>query len=409
MTSSIVIVGASAAGVSAALTLRQGGYDGTVTLLSAEDRLPYERPAVSKGILLTGEAPLIAPQETYAEQRIDLRLNESAADIDLRGGTVTCESGTVLAASKVLLATGGRVRRLTVPGSDLPGVCYARSAIDAEAIRDRLQPGARVVVIGGGLIGAEVAASAVQAGCQVIWLEAGYRCLTRALASPLDEVMMAIHRKAGVDIRTGANVIEIVGKSRAEAVKLAEGSLIPADVVVVGIGIVPETTLAEKAGAQLNNGVVVNDRCETSVPNLYAAGDVAAHSTRWMSGEGRLEHWRHAQEQGAAAARAMLGQDVSYQELPWFWTDQYDNHIEGCGLVFAGDEVIVRGSGESGSMTVFYLRNEVLVATSSLNQTNDVRAAMRLIMRGVTPPRSILSDPSIDLRKYERETARAVA
>lgn len=412
MTDPIVIIGANAAGVSAALALREHGYDGQVVLLSAEKCLPYERPAVSKGILQNSAAPLIVPEAMYAERHIDLRLGARAARIDCATATVDVIDGErmyPLRASRILLATGGRARKLAIPGGHLPGVHYARTADDAHGIREGLQPGARVLIVGGGLIGAEVASTAVVAGCDVTWIEAGYRCLTRALASPLSQIMMEIHAARGVRIVTQATVTRVLGSDRATGIELADGRRFDADLIVVGVGIEPAAELAQAAGAFVANGVVVDGSCATSLANVYAAGDVAFHRTSHMSDPGRLEHWQHAQKQGACAARAMLGMEASFDELPWFWTDQYQHHIEGCGLPREDDQVVVRGSADDGGLTAFYLRSGNLVAAITLNRSNDVRASMRLIARGLTPDRSALQDESVDLRKLERSMHREVA
>ena len=405
MKAPIVIVGASAAGVSAALSLRENGHEEGIVLLSAEDRLPYERPAVSKDILLTGSAPLIVPEDTYQSQNIDLRLNSPVTSIRPKDGAIELANGQAIKASKILLATGGKVRRLTVPGSDLPGICYARTTADADVIRSGLVPGAKVVVVGGGLIGAEVAASAITAGCCVTWVEADYHCLTRALYSPLNELMMSIHRERGVEIETSATVTKVIGKDRAKGIELADGRQLYCDLLVVGIGIEPVVDLAKDAGATVGNGVLVNQYCETTISNIYAAGDVALHKTSHMAQVGRLEHWHNAQKQGAAAAKSMLGQQEAYDDLPWFWTDQYEHHIEGCGISRPTDLAVVRTDGTNKSVTVFYLRSGVLAAATTLNRPNDVRAAMRFIAKGLTPDVHALRDLSVDLRKLERGLA----
>ncbi|ALK30084.1 NAD(P)/FAD-dependent oxidoreductase [Burkholderia plantarii] len=404
-----VIVGASAAGVGAAFALRQNGFDGDVTLVSAEQCLPYERPAVSKDLLLTGQAPLIVPEATYTEQRIDLRLNRKVEKLDVRRSTVVLDGGKELRADKILLATGGRVRRLQIPGGDLHQVHYVRDAGDAETIREGLKPGARVTVIGGGLIGAEVTACAIRCGCEVDWIESGDRCLTRALSHPLDQAIANIHQEQGVRIHTKALVTQMTGDHRTVVVELSDGRRFEADMVLVGVGIVPAVDLAHAAGAVVDNGIVVDGYGATSLANVYAAGDVARHQTRYMSGPGRLEHWRYAHDHGVSTARSMLGLGKPYDELPWFWTDQYEHHVEGCGLSSARDETVIRGDLASGRATVFYVRDGRLAAASTLNRPNDVRAAMRLIARGLSPSIDALRDPGTDLRKLEKELAHEAA
>ncbi|RMR05944.1 NAD(P)/FAD-dependent oxidoreductase [Pseudomonas syringae group genomosp. 3] len=409
MNKPIVIIGANAAGVSAALTLRQHGFDGSISLLSSEKQLPYERPAVSKEILLNGKAPLILPEEEYQNNNIDLLLGSTAVDIDVSASSVVLDSGKELKAQKILIATGGRVRKLQIPGADKKGILYARSFEDSMAISDTLFTGTKLIVIGGGLIGAEIAACAIHQGCEVTWVEAEPACLNRALGTPLAEVMMGIHRAKGVVIETNASVTKILGEAKASGIELSDGRKLYADALVVGIGITPVDELAAKAGIRLENGIAVDRRCETSIPNIFAAGDVAFHKTSHMVKPGRLEHWHNAQKQGAVAAQAMLGLPADYDELPWFWTDQYVHHIEGCGLAHMTDELIERSSDCGERKTYFYLRNDRLVATTSLNRPNDVRASMRLIAKGYTPDRRLLSDPTVDLRKLEKELKNAIS
>lgn len=409
MIGTIVIIGASAAGVAAAMTLRDEGHIGDIVLIGAEEQLPYDRPAVSKELLLAGTVPPILTADRYAELRIDLRLGVTVTAIDLTGGRVLLGEDESITFDRLLVATGGKPRHLPVPGAELDGLHYVRDARDGLAIHTGLRPGMRVAVIGGGLIGAEVAASAAQAGCEVDWIEAEDRCLARVLPAPLADAMMAVHRGHGVRIHSNAAVVRLHGDTAVEAVELHDGRQIAVDIVVVGIGIVPETALAEAAGLAVDNGILVDPFCATSAPGVYAAGDVARHQSRYMPVAGRLEHWRNAQQQGAAAARAMLGRGEPYHELPWFWTDQYTHHLEGCGLARPGDEAVLRGDPASGSATVFHLRDGALVAAVTLNRANDVRGAMRLIERGVTPSHDVLSDPTQDLRKLGKERVRGAA
>lgn len=409
MTGAVVIVGASAAGVAAAMALREQGHEDAIILIGAEDHLPYERPAVSKDLLLAGTVPPILASERFAELDIELRLGVFVTAIDPAAQRVTLEDGSAFGFDRLLLATGGMPRRLTVPGAELTGLHYVRDVRDGQAIRAGLRPGARVAVIGGGLIGAEVAASAMQAGCEVDWIEAEGQCLGRVLPAPLAGAMMALHHARGVRIHTRALVCGLAGTSQVEAVELSDGRRIEADIVIAGIGIVPQTALAEAAGLHVEDGIVVDEFCATSAPGVYAAGDVARFQSRYMAAPGRLEHWRNAQEQGAAAALSMLGRGQPFHALPWFWSDQYDIHIEGCGLTRPGDEAVLRGDPEALNATVFHLRDGLLVAATTLNRANDVRGAMRFIEAGVKVPVDALANPATDLRKLAKELARAAA
>jgi len=318
---------------------------------------------------------------------------------------VELAGGERLKADKVLLCTGGGVRRLDVPGAKLGGVHYLRDIDDAAAVRARLTEGASVVVVGAGFIGAEVAACARQSGCDVTVIEVADVPLWRVLGRELGELYARAHRERGVDLRTGVGVDRIEGDSCARAVVSTDGDVIEADVVVVGVGIEPATELAERAGIKTGNGILVDELCQTSLDGVYAAGDVANHPNPILGERVRLEHWQNAQNQGVAAARSMLGGTEAFAEVPWFWSDQYDLNLQMAGHPRATDSVVWRGERDALDFSAFYLRDGVLVGivavsgSRAANRGREVRAAMKLIERRATVDAADLADESVDLRK----------
>lgn len=395
------IVGANLAGGRAAETLRAEGFDGRIVLIGAEPHRPYERPPLSKEAL-RGEAPyekaFLCSEEWYVENDIELRLGVTATEFDPAAREIGLDGGERVAFDKLLLATGGRVRRLAVPGADLDGVLTLRTIDDSERIRARLIPGAPVVVIGAGFIGSEVAASAKMLGCRVTVLEVAPVPLGRALGPELGRIMGEIHREHGVDLRTGTGVERIEGDRGVARVVASDGATLEAAAVIVGVGIDPEDGLARRAGLEVSNGIVVNERCETSAPDIYAAGDVANHPNPILGERIRVEHWQNAQNQGAAAARAMLGHAEPFAEIPWFWSDQYDLNIQMAGHATSWDRIVFRGDVDARSFSAFYLRGGLIAAALAVNRAKDVRAARGLIKDKVRVDPALLADESTDLR-----------
>jgi 3-phenylpropionate/trans-cinnamate dioxygenase ferredoxin reductase subunit len=330
-TQTFVIVGASLAGAKAAETLRAEGFEGRVVLIGDEARRPYERPPLSKEYL-RGEkdfnAAAVHPAGFYDEHDIELRTSSLVTAIDPTGRSVTLSSGEQIAYDRLLLATGATPRRLSVPGADLEGVHYLRSVEDADQLRQAIGPSVQVVVIGAGWIGAEVAASARQVGAGVAMVELAAVPLERVLGPEVGAVYRDLHRNHGVDLHFGVGVEAIVGSQTVEAVRLSDGTVLAATAVVVGVGVTPRVELAEAAGLTVNNGVVVDDYLQASAPGIFAAGDVANAFHPRYGTRIRLEHWSAALNQGPAAARAMLGQEVSYDRIPYFFSDQYDLGME---------------------------------------------------------------------------------
>ena len=382
MTFPIIIVGAGQAGAQAVQSLRQGGYQGALTMVGNEPHLPYQRPPLSKKFL-TGETDeerlQLRPAALYRDLDVDLKLGVAATQLDATHHRLKLADGTLLPYSKLLIATGMRARALSVPGIDLPGVVTLRSLLDAARIRRELQPGHRVVVIGGGYIGLEVAAIARGMGLEVTVLEAAERVLGRVVAPDVSRFFTRLHRNHGVDLRVGTGVIRIAGETRAEAVVLADGTSIPADFVLLSIGAVPETTLAEVAGLDVRDGILVDGSARTSALDVYAAGDCARFQSGRFGRSIRLESVQNAIDQAKAAAEAMLGREPGYDPVPWFWSDQYDVKLQIVGLSQGYDRIDIDGDPETGPFSVAYIADDKLLAVDSINHARRHMQSRKLI------------------------------
>jgi 3-phenylpropionate/trans-cinnamate dioxygenase ferredoxin reductase component len=399
-----VIVGASLAGARAARTLRDEGFEGPVILIGAEEEIPYERPPLSKDYLMGkhGRDKLyVQPRDWYAEHRVDLRLGTTVTGLDPASHEVALAGGERVPYSQVLLTTGSSPRRLTVPGADLPGVMYLRFVGDSDQIRASFERASRVAVIGAGWIGLETAAAARTAGADVTVLETAELPLLRVLGREVAEVFAKLHADNGVDQRFGVQVAEITGApGRATGVRLADGTQIDADVVVVGIGITPNVQLASAAGLTVDNGVVTDARLRTSDPDVFAAGDVANAFHPLIGKHIRVEHWANALHQPVAAAKAMLGQDVSYDRVPYFYTDQYDLGMEYAGYVEPGgyEQVVFRGDVPGREFIAFWLGSDDRVLAGMNVNIWDVNDAISAIVRSGKPvSKDALADPSVSL------------
>lgn len=405
MSRTIVIVGASVAGARAAETLRAEGFDGRIVLIGAEAEPPYERPPLSKGYLQdsVGEDEFaLHPFEWYAEQAIDLRLGTLATSLDIMAKHITLNNDEALGYDQLLIATGATPRGLAIPGSDLSGVHYLRSVADARAIRARLEAAGCVVVVGMGFIGAEIAAVARQAGKAVVALEAGELPMLAALGREAATRMAWVHRQHGVDLRLNDGVTAFNGAGSVEQVVTASGATIDADLVVVGVGVTPATGWLDGSGITVERGVVVDEFCRTTVADIFAAGDVARS---WHPGYGEhllVEHFDNAGNQGTAAAKSMLGSGEPFAPLPYFWSDQYDLSLQFAGHNAGHDQVVTRGTAESGSWSAFYLRNGRFVAALSANRFKDFSAARRLLRAGKAVSAEQLADDGVELKELLR-------
>jgi 3-phenylpropionate/trans-cinnamate dioxygenase ferredoxin reductase subunit len=397
-----VVVGGGLAGAKAVEALRDKGFAGSIVLLAAEDHLPYERPPLSKGYLLTGEGldeATVHGKDWYDEQRIDLRLATRAASIDRAHHIVSTDTGEQLRYDKLLLATGSSPRHLDLRGADRPGVMYLRTIEDSTALRSAFREGASVVMIGGGWIGLETAAAARQAGAEVTVLESLDLPLVRVLGPRLAGMFASLHREHGVDLRTGVQVAGIHGDDGGPvtAVELADGSVLGADVVVVGVGATPNIELAEDADLDLDNGILVTEAGQTSDPDIFAAGDVANAYRPPLRRRLRVEHWANALNQPAAVAAGMLGEPASYDDLPYFYTDQYDLGMEYFGHGGPDDDVVIRGSLDKRELIAFWLRDGRVTAGMNVNvwDVGDDIKALIAADHDVDPKR--LADPSVPL------------
>ncbi|MEN3359360.1 MAG: 3-phenylpropionate/trans-cinnamate dioxygenase ferredoxin reductase component [Mycobacteriales bacterium] len=398
-----VIVGASLAGAKAAEALREDGFTGRVVLIGEEPNRPYERPPLSKGYLLGAEERekvFVHEAGWYDEHNIELRLSTVVTAIDRPGRAVVLTGGERIGYDRLLLATGSVVRRLDVPGADLAGVEYLRRLDHADRISDGLTGDRRVVVIGGGWIGLELAAAARLRGAAVTLVEMLDLPLERVLGPELGRVFADLHREHDVDLRLGAGVREIKGAAgRATAVVLTDGTELPADVVLVGVGIAPATGLAEAAGLEVDNGVLVDASLRTSDPDIFAAGDVANMLNPVFGERLRVEHWANALNGGPAAARAMLGRDVTFDQVPYFFSDQYDLGMEYAGYAPPGryDQVVFRGDVASREFIAFWLRDGRVVAGMNVNVWDVTDDIQDLIRAGGAVDVARLTDPKVPL------------
>ena len=403
-----LIVGASLAGAKAAETLRSEGFDGRVILLGSETERPYERPPLSKGYLLGKEEKSVIyvhEEGWYAEHDVVLRLGVTVTSVDPAGRTVTTADGENVSYDRLLLATGSSPRQLSVPGADREGVLYLRTAGDSERLAAAIKGGGRVAVVGAGWIGLEVTAAAREAGCDVTVVEPEPAALYRALGPELGTMFTDLHREHGVEFRLGESVSEIrgpgtgAGAGRVGEVITSSGAAVPADLVVVGIGAVPNTGLAADAGLEVGNGIVVDAALRTSDSGIYAAGDVANSYHPLLGRRVRVEHWANALNGGPAAARSMLGQDVVYDPVPYFFSDQYDLGMETAGLPEPGsyDQVLYRGDRPGREFIAFWLRGGAVVAGMNVNVwdvNDDIQA---LIRSGKQADPNRLTDPDVPL------------
>lgn len=399
--SGFVVIGAGQAGGRAVEAMRKAGFAGRIVLVGEEPHVPYERPPLSKQLLSGDDGPettYLRDRGFYREQDIDLRLGARASAIDPSARRVLLADGDELAYDKLLITTGSRVRRLAISGAELPGVFYLRDIEDALAIRARLAEGAALAVVGGGYIGLEVAAAARSRGCRVTVLEMEPVVMNRVVAPEVGRFFADVHAAQGAEVRTGTTVSGFAGDRRVDEVVCSDGTRLTVDLVVIGIGIMPNTALAEAAGLAVDDGIVVDEFGRTSDPEIFAAGDVARHYNPLLGRQIRLESWQNAQNQAIAVARVMCGSNVAYAEVPWFWSDQYDLNLQMTGVADRWDQIVYRGDMEDRRFTAFYLLDGVLVAANSVNLPRDVRYARKLIESGARVDRDALADPAVPLK-----------
>ena len=394
----MVIIGCGQAGGQAAASLRQEKYEGPITMIGQEPYIPYQRPPLSKQYL-SGEQEkekLSLRQESfYSEKAINLKLETSVLSLDPHKKELQLENDETVNYDKLLVATGGRPRKLEVDGHTLKGIHYLRNIDDVDAIKTQMSTSQNLVIVGGGYIGLEVASVAIKRGLTVSVLEMESRILERVTTEEMSAFYHQLHTDEGVNILTSTQAKAFKGSETVESVVCGDHE-IPADLVIVGIGILPNTEMAEAAGLKTNNGLVVDEHCRTSNEHIFAAGDCTNHPNPILNRRLRLESVPNAMEQGRVAASNMLGGSKSYASMPWFWSDQYQHKLQMVGFSKDSDQSVVRGDMESKSFTVFYLKDDSIIAADSVNNPKEFMASKQLV--GKKTSIEALADTSIELK-----------
>ena len=397
---SVLIVGGGQAAAQLVVSLRLGGHSGRITLVSDENAPPYQRPPLSKQYLagkLERERLLLRRTEYYESRGVELRLGRRVLSIDRGNRRALLDDGQALGYDRLVLATGSVLRKLDVPGSDLPGIHYLRSLEDSDALQVELAPGRRIAVVGGGYIGLEVAATAATAGAEVTVLEAEERVMGRVASAQVADWLTGLHRESGVSIRVGGQVRGFAGRRRVETVETDNGS-IAADAVVVGIGVLPSADLARECGLPVDDGILTDEHCRTEDESVLAAGDCARAVNTALGSAVRLESVQNAVDHGQVAASVILGDPKAYSGLPWFWSDQFHVKLQIAGLARPGDDTVLRGVPSSGSFAAFRLRGGRLTAVEAVSSPRDFMGGKKLIAAGAAPDPGLLADASIPLK-----------
>lgn len=397
MSETTVIVGAGQAGSDLTTALRQAGYTGNIILLGDEQAPPYRRPPLSKAYLagdIEEEALYLKPPATFVKQNVELRTGVRVTAIDRHAHTVTLENGESIKYNKLALTTGGHARRLPLPGAEKSNVHYVRTLADIDRLKAQFKPGRRLVIIGGGYIGLEAAAVGIKKELNVTLVEALPRLLARVTGPELSQYYLEVHRRHGVDIRLGAGVQALEGGEQVENVVLQDGTKLAADLIIVGIGLIANTELAEKAGLEVDNGVLVDLYAQTSDPDIVAAGDCTNHENGFLGRRVRLESVPNASEQARVAAASICGQKVPHAGVPWFWSDQYDLKLQMVGLSQGYDNVVIRGSMAADNFAAFYLKDGVVIALDTVNRPQDFMIGKKMVAARLKVDPAILADES---------------
>ncbi len=396
----LVIVGAGAAAAQAVQTLRQQNFSGAITLIGEEPHAPYQRPPLSKKYLagaLPQERLLVRPESFYADKGVDLVRSCRVEELDVARAILRLADGRTISYDRLLLTTGSRVRRVEIPGADLPGVRYLRTIADVDAITALLQTGGRVVLVGAGYIGLEAAAVLVQRGLAVTVLEAADRAMARVVCPEVGDFFAQQHRAAGVQLHCNSSVSAFRGTQRVTAVETATGQRFDCDVAIVAVGVVPNIELALAAGLPCANGISVDEFARTADPHVFAAGDCTSHFLPLLHRSVRLESVANAVHQGKVAALAAVGTPQAYSEVPWFWSDQYDLKLQIAGLAQGYDRVVVRGEPAARSFAAYYLANGVVIAVDAVNSPRDFASGRKLVAARAAVPAETLADTNADL------------
>jgi 3-phenylpropionate/trans-cinnamate dioxygenase ferredoxin reductase component len=406
--STVVIVGAGQAGGEAAAELRRQGFAGRVIILGEEPQPPYKRPPLSKAYLsgaVTEESLYVMQPAQLTKVNIEFRGNSKVARIDRKNKQLELADGSTQAYDKLVLATGGRARPLPLPGADASNVFLLRTIEDVQKIKALCEPGKRVTIVGGGFIGLEGAAVLVKMGLKVTLREGLPRVLARVTVPEVSAFFERMHREAGVDLRTGAQLAGFEG-TPVNAVTLADGTRIETDLVVIGIGLIANTELAEAAGLKIDNGIVVDEFARTDDPDIYAAGDCTSHPSAFLGRKVRLESVQNAMEQGRAAARNLLGKHEPYRTVPWFWSDQYDLKLQMVGISGAHDQMVLRGDPATArNFAVFYLKDGKLIAADTVSRPQEFMFAKKLVAEGAIVDPAKLADESVPMKSLATPAA----
>lgn len=397
----VVIVGGGQAAMQTVDSLRREGFGGAITLVCEERWLPYQRPPLSKKFLsdeLPEERLFFRPQTFYADRSVDVMLETRVTSIDRLACTVSTEQGQSLAYDELVLATGARVRELTQPGADLEGVLYLRGLDDALALKAQLASARHVVVVGGGFIGLEVAAVCRERGVEVTVIEREDRLMARSVSPIVSEFMQEVHERRGVQFVMRSGLSRIHGSDRVASVELDNGATLECDVVVAGIGVHPNVELAQAAGLACDNGICVDGHCRTADEHIYAVGDCTQHFNPIYGRKLRLESVQNAVDQARVAAANLVGRDVVYSEVPWFWSDQYDIKLQMVGLASGYNDIVVRGRRDERRFSVFYFDNNTLLAVDSVNCPADHMAGRKLLAAGVQVSPDMAADENLSLK-----------
>ncbi len=400
----VIIVGAGHGGAQAAVALRQQKFDGTIAMIGEEPEYPYERPPLSKEYFAgekTFERIMIRPEKFWTEREITMLLGQKVVSVDPAAHSVTTQDGATYSYGKLIWATGGHPRMLPIPGGDFEGVQAVRTRADADAMMGRLDSIENVVIIGGGYIGLEAAAVLRKFDKKVVLLEALDRVLARVAGEELSRFYEADHRAHGVDLRTNAKVEAIEGTDgKATGVRLADGELLPADMVIVGIGVIPAVEALTDAGAAGGNGVTVDEFCQTNLPDIYAIGDCAAHANSFADGAViRLESVQNANDQATVVAKHIMGKAEAYEAVPWFWSNQYDLKLQTVGLSTGYDQTVLRGDPANRSFSVIYLKGGKVIALDCVNATKDYVQGRKLVLGGLVIDPVLLADSETPLKE----------
>ena len=398
----IIVIGAGHAAGAFADAVRKQGYGGEVILIGEEAHSPYQRPPLSKAYLagdMEAQRLSLRPDSFYEKKNITMMLSTKVSSIDASAKSISTSRGETLSYNKLVIATGTRVRKLPVPGANMEGVHYIRTIDDVACVHSKWQDAKDIVIVGAGFIGLEVAAVAAKAGKKVTVLEGQDRVMPRVVAPVLSQFYEDYHRKNGVNIITGADVVEISGTDHAKAVVCADGSRYEADLVIVGIGVVANVELGDAAGLKIDNGIVVDDICRSSDEDIYAIGECANHPDP-RYGRLRLESVQNAQDQAKVAAAAICGDPISYNVVPWFWSEQYDLKLQMVGMSGGYDDIVMRGDMGEGKFSLLYYKREQLIAIDSINNAADHMAGRRLLAEGISPDKLAVTDASIKLKEF---------